>query len=118
MVHAHQPMCLLAEVLLVEVLPPVVLLALVGKMVLAASGLLEKKEKTPPGLEYRRRRRSCHFLALGLCPGTLGAFSFLLAGLGGIGTLAFSSCRCTGLLLQKKEFVSINTADVKVRLKV
>jgi len=44
-------MCLLAEVLLVEVLPPVVLLALVGKMVLAASGLLEKKRKTPTGLE-------------------------------------------------------------------
>jgi len=43
--------CLLAEVLLVEVLPPVVLLALVGKVVLVASGLLEKKGKTPPGLE-------------------------------------------------------------------
>ena len=44
-------MCLLAEVLLVEVLPPVVLLALVGEMVLVASGLLEKKGKTPPELE-------------------------------------------------------------------
>jgi len=39
------------EVLLAGVLPSVVLPALVGEMVLAASGLLEKKGKTPPGLE-------------------------------------------------------------------
>jgi len=44
-------MCFLAEILLVEVLPPVVLLALVGEVVLVASGLLEKKGKTPPELE-------------------------------------------------------------------
>jgi len=49
-------MCLLAEVLLVEallvgVLPLVVLLALEGEMVLVASGLLEKMEKIPTGLE-------------------------------------------------------------------
>ena len=49
-------MCLLAEVLLVEallvgILPLVVLLALEGEMALVASGLLEKKEKTPPELE-------------------------------------------------------------------
>ena len=42
---------LLAEVLLVGVLPLVVLLALEGEMALVASGLLEKKEKIPPGLE-------------------------------------------------------------------
>ena len=41
---------LLAEVLLVGVLPLVVLLALVGKMVLVAFELLEKG-KTPPELE-------------------------------------------------------------------
>ena len=41
----------LVGVLLAGVLPPVVLLALVGKMVLVASGLLEKKGKTPPELE-------------------------------------------------------------------
>ena len=56
MVHAHQPMCLLAEVLLVEallvgVLPLVVLLALEGEVVLAESLLLEKKERIPPELE-------------------------------------------------------------------
>ena len=49
-------MCLLAEVLLVEallvgVLPLVVLLALEGEMALVASGLLERKEKIPLGLE-------------------------------------------------------------------
>jgi hypothetical protein len=49
-------MCLLAEVLLVEallvgILPLVVLLALEGEMALVASGLLEKKEKIPLGLE-------------------------------------------------------------------
>jgi len=49
-------MCLLAEVLLVgvlpvEVLPPVVLLALEGEMVLAGSLLLEEKEKIPPEWE-------------------------------------------------------------------
>ena len=42
---------LLTEVLLAGVLPSVVLPALVGKTVLAVSGLLEKKEKTPPELE-------------------------------------------------------------------
>ena len=42
---------LLAEVLLVGVLPLVVFLALVGKRVLVAFELLEKKGKTPPGLE-------------------------------------------------------------------
>jgi hypothetical protein len=42
---------LLAEVLLVGVLPLVVLLALVGKMVLVAFELLEEKGKTPPELE-------------------------------------------------------------------
>jgi len=35
--------------------------------------------------------------------------------IGGIGVFAFGSCRCTVLLLQKKEFVSTNTADDKVR---
>jgi len=49
-------MCLLVEVLLVEVLlvgvlPLVVLLALEEEMALVVSGLLEKKEKIPPGLE-------------------------------------------------------------------
>jgi hypothetical protein len=42
---------LLTEVLLAGVLPSVVLPALVGETVLAVSGLLEKKEKTPPELE-------------------------------------------------------------------
>ena len=37
--------------LLFEVLPSVVLPALVGEIVLAASGRLGKKEKTPLGLE-------------------------------------------------------------------
>ena len=44
-------MYLLFEVLPAGVLPSVVLPALVGEMVLAVSGLLEKKEKTPLGLE-------------------------------------------------------------------
>ena len=39
------------EVLPAGVLPSVVLPVLVGEMVLAVSGLLEKKEKIPPGLE-------------------------------------------------------------------
>ena len=56
MVHEHQPMCLLAEVLLVGVLPvefllPVLLLALEGEMVLAESLRLEEKEKIPPEWE-------------------------------------------------------------------
>jgi len=42
---------LLVEALLVGVLPLVVLVALEGEMALVASGLLEKKEKIPPGLE-------------------------------------------------------------------
>ena len=44
-------MYLLFEVLPAGVLPSVVLPALVGEMVLAVSGLLEKKEKIPPELE-------------------------------------------------------------------
>jgi len=53
LVREHRPICLLAEVLLVgvlpvEVLPPMVLLALEGEMVLAESLLLEKKERIPP----------------------------------------------------------------------
>ena len=51
LVHEHQSMCLLAEVLLVEVLPPVVLLALEGEMVLAESLFLEEKERIPPEWE-------------------------------------------------------------------
>jgi len=42
---------LLAGVLLVGVLPLEVLLAAEGEMVLVASGLLERKEKIPLGLE-------------------------------------------------------------------
>ena len=44
-------MYLLFEVLPAGVLPSVVLPALDGEMVLAVSGLLEKKERTPPELE-------------------------------------------------------------------
>jgi len=44
-------MCLLFEVLPAGVLPSVVLPALGGEMVLAVSGLLEKRERTPPELE-------------------------------------------------------------------
>ena len=44
-------MCLPFEVLPAGVLPSVVLPALAGEMVLAASGLLEKKGKAPPELE-------------------------------------------------------------------
>ena len=44
-------MYLLFEVLPAGVLPSVVLPALVGEMMLAVSGLLEKKGKIPPGLE-------------------------------------------------------------------
>jgi len=50
-----------------------------------------------------------------MCPGTLGTFSLLLAGLGGIGTCTFGSCRCTGLLLQKEEFMDVNIADAKIK---
>ena len=50
-VHPHRLMYLLFEVLPVGILPSVVLPALVGEMVLAVAGLLEKKEKTPPELE-------------------------------------------------------------------
>jgi len=67
-------MCLLAGVLLAGVLPPEVLLAAEGEMVLAVSVLLEKS------------------LALCLCSGTLGTFSLLLTGLGGIGTFDFGPC--------------------------
>jgi len=42
---------LLAEALLIEVLPHEVLLAAEGEMVLAVSVFLEKKEKIPPELE-------------------------------------------------------------------
>jgi len=44
-------MYLLFEALPAGVLPSVVLPALIGEMVLAVSGLLEKKGKTPLGLE-------------------------------------------------------------------
>jgi len=44
-------MYLLFEVLPAGVLPSVVLPPLVGEMVLVVSGLLEKKERTPPELE-------------------------------------------------------------------
>ena len=50
-VHPRQLMYLLFEVLPAGVLASMVLPALVGGMMLAVSGLLEKKEKTPPGLE-------------------------------------------------------------------
>jgi len=51
-------MSLLAEVLLVEVLPPVVLLALEGEMVLAESLLLEEKERIPPEWEIPEEEES------------------------------------------------------------
>ena len=44
-------MYLLFEALPAGILPSVVHPALVGEMALAVSGLLEKKEKTPPELE-------------------------------------------------------------------
>ena len=44
-------MCLPAGVLLARVLPPEVLLAAEGEMVLAVFVLLEKKERIPPELE-------------------------------------------------------------------
>jgi len=50
-VHPRRLTHLLFEVLPAGVLPSVVLPALVGKMVLAVSGLLERKERTPPELE-------------------------------------------------------------------
>ena len=50
-VHPRQLMYLLFEVLPAGVLPSVVLPALVGEMLLAVSGLLEKRGKIPPGLE-------------------------------------------------------------------
>jgi len=48
---------LLTEVLFAGVLPSVVLPALVGETVLAVSGLLEEKEKTPPELETPEEER-------------------------------------------------------------
>jgi len=49
-VHLGQLIYLPVEVLLAEVLPSVVPPVLIEEMVLAVSGLLEKKGKTPPGL--------------------------------------------------------------------
>ena len=47
--RARQPMCLLAEVPLAGVLLCGVLLVAEEEMVLVVSGLLEKREKIPPG---------------------------------------------------------------------
>ena len=113
-------MCLLAGVLLVGVLlagvlPLVVLLA-VEEMVLAESLFLEEKERIPPEWEIPEEEEE--LLLSGALPVLWYLwYPFSFAGwTGGIGTFAFGSCQCTGLLLQKKEFVSANTTDVKIRL--
>ena len=112
-------MCLLAEVLLVGallvgVLPFEVLLAAEGKMVLAVSVFLEKREKTLLELEIPGEEE-VYSLALCLCSGTLGTFSLRLTRLGGIGTFASGPCRCAGVLIQKERFVNTGTSDIRVR---
>jgi hypothetical protein len=106
---------LLVEVLLVGVLPLMVLLALEREMVLAVSVFLEKKERIPPGLEIPEEEEEWYSLALCLCSGTLGTFSLLLAGLGGIGTFAFGPCRCAGVLIQKERLVSTSLTNIRIR---
>jgi len=91
-------MCLLAEVPLAGVLLREVLLVAEEEMVLVVSGLLEKKEKIPLGLETLGEGK---VLALRLGFGTLGAFPFWLAGLGGIGSHTSGLYRCAGLLIQQ-----------------
>ena len=86
-------MFLMAEVLLVETL-------LVGVLPLVV--LLEKKEKILPELEIPEEEGELPLSgALFVAWYSWHLFSF--AGwTGGIGTLTLGSCRCTGLLLQKK----------------
>ena len=105
---------LLIEVLLAGVLPLVVLLAVEGEMVLAESLFLGEKERIPPEWEIPEEEELP--LSGALFVPWYSWHLFSSAGwTGGIGTFAFGSCRCTGLLLQKGEFVSTNVADVKVR---
>ena len=91
------------------------LLAVEGEMVLAESLFLEEKERIPPELEIPEEEGELLLSDALLALWYFWHLFLLLAGLGGIGTFAFGSCRCTGLLLQKGEFVSTNVADVKVR---
>ena len=56
------------EVLPAGVLPSVVLPALVGEMALAVSGLLEKKEKTPLGLEIPEEERELPLFGVSFRP--------------------------------------------------
>jgi len=105
---------LLAGVLLGGVLPFEVLLAAEGEMVLVVSVFLEKKEMIPPGLEIPEEEGALLLSGAFLCSGTLGTFSLLLTGLGGIGTCASGFCRCAGMLIQKRKFVSTSVTDVRV----
>jgi len=91
---------LLAEVLLTRALHLGVL-PMVEEMVLVVSGLLEKREKIPPGSVTSEEGRCCYSLALRLCSGTLGAFSLWLARLGGIGSHTSGLCRCVSMLIQQ-----------------
>ena len=82
-------------------------------MVFVESLRLEEKEKIPPEWEMPEGE-----LLLSSALPMLWYFwyPFSFAGwTGGIGKFAFGSCRCTGLLLQKREFVGTDIADVKVR---
>jgi len=111
-------MCLLAEVLLVEVLPPAVLLALEGKMVLAESLLLEEKEKIPPEWEIPEEEELPLSGALFLPWYSWYPFSF--AGwTGGHRHLGSWFLPMHWFAVTKKggerESVTINIADVKVR---
>ena len=87
-------MCLLAEVLLLGVLPvefllPVVLLALEGEMVLAESLHLEEKGKIPPEWEIPEEEEELPLSGALFLP-WYSWHPFSSASLG--------FCRCTGLL--------------------
>ena len=100
--------------LLAGVLLRGLLLAAEEGMVLVASGLLERKEKIPLGLETLGEEKvllSSGALLVIWCSWNL---SFSLDWTGGIGTCASGSCRCTGMLLQQGKFVSTNATDAGV----
>jgi len=100
-------MCLLAEVPLAGVILRELLPVAEGELVLVASGLLERKEKIPLGLETLGEEKVLLFS--GASPGFWCSWSFFSSAdsTGGRWHLCFGSlpmCRCAGITMKICEY--------------
>ena len=99
-VRVHQPMFLLHEVLLAEGLLAGALLVVEGEMVLAVSGLLEKKGMILLGSETLEEEEALMFSGASLVIWYSWNLSSSVDWTGGIGRRTSGLCRCTGMLIQ------------------